>query len=90
MHSIIMVSVGLGVLLACLGIARTLATSRPDAMKTAAKLFLPFWLAVALVNMWVGVTSAGYTVLQELPFLAIVFGVPGAAAGAVIWFLARK
>lgn len=55
----------------------------------AAKLFIPFWLTIALVNMWVGVTKACYTVPQELPILALVFGVPAAAAGAVLWQLAR-
>ena len=26
----------------------------------AAKAFIPLWLAMALVNLWVGVTKAGY------------------------------
>lgn len=54
----------------------------------AAKVFVPVWLAVALANMWVGVTKAGYTVAQELPILAIVFLVPAAVALAVSWKLA--
>jgi hypothetical protein len=55
----------------------------------AAKLFLPVWLAVSLVNMWVGVTRAGYTVARELPILVVVFAVPAALAGVVAWRLAR-
>ncbi|MFC3569701.1 hypothetical protein, partial [Paracoccus simplex] len=49
-------------------------------MATGAKLFVPAWLAVAAVNMWVGVTRAGYTVAQELPILFVVFAVPAALA----------
>lgn len=55
----------------------------------AARAFIPAWLLLALVNMWVGVTKAGYTVAQELPILVVVFAVPAAAAGIVIWHLAK-
>ena len=55
----------------------------------AAKFFVLLWLAVALVNMWVGVTKAGYTVAQELPILLIVFVVPAACAAVLAWQLAR-
>ncbi len=53
-----------------------------------AKVFIPVWLAVALVNMWVGVTRAGYTVAQELPILLVVFLVPAIVGGIAIWQVA--
>ena len=56
---------------------------------TGANVFIPVWLAIALVNMWVGVTKAGYTVAQELPILLVVFAVPAAFAAVVAWQLAR-
>ncbi len=55
----------------------------------AAKLFVPTWLAVALANMWVGVTKAGYSVRDELPILAIVFIVPALLAAGIVWRMAR-
>lgn len=55
----------------------------------AARLFMPVWLAVSLVNLWVGVTQAGYPLRAELPILVAVFAVPAALAGLVIWRLAR-
>lgn len=58
-------------------------------MALAAKAFVPAWLAVALVNMWVGVAHAGYSVRQELPILVIVFAVPAALAVAAAWQLSR-
>lgn len=55
----------------------------------AARAFIPVWLVVACVNLWVGVTRAGFTVVQELPILAANFAVPAAAAGLLAWQLAR-
>jgi hypothetical protein len=56
---------------------------------TAAKIFIPVWLAVAIVNLWVGVSKAGYTVREELPILAIVFALPAVAALVAIWQFGR-
>jgi len=55
---------------------------------TGAKLFILVWLAVSLINMWVGVTKAGYTIAQELPILLVVFLIPAIIAGITIWQLA--
>jgi hypothetical protein len=58
--------------------------SDPAIMGVAAKAFIPVWLTISLVNLWIGVRYAGYTVLEELPILAIIFSVPAAAATVVI------
>ena len=58
-------------------------------MALAARYFVPVWLVVALVNMWVGVTKAGYTVAQELPILAVVFAAPAAVAAVLAWQVAK-
>lgn len=55
----------------------------------AAKLFIPVWALVALTNMWVGVTKAGYSVKEELPILLIVLVVPAGLAVLAIGRLAR-
>lgn len=55
------------------------------ALVLAAKAFIPVWLVIAVVNLWVGVTHAGYSVREELPILCIVFLVPGALAAIAIW-----
>ena len=60
------------------------------AMGTAAKAFIPVWLAVSVANLWVGVSRAGYTVAQELPILLIVFAAPAAVASIAIWHFARS
>ncbi len=55
----------------------------------AAKAFIPLWLAMALVNLWVGVTKAGYTVMLELPIFVIVVTIPAAIAAIAVWQIAR-
>jgi len=54
-------------------------------MAVAAQIFIPVWLAVALTNMWIGVTRAGYSVGEELPIMLLIFALPAAFAGFVWW-----
>jgi hypothetical protein len=56
-----------------------------DRRAVAAKSFIPVWLAAAIVNMSVGVVSAGYTVWQELPIALVVFAVPALVAAVFGW-----
>jgi hypothetical protein len=51
----------------------------------AALVFIPVWLVVAVVNLWVGVSHAGYPLQDELPILLVVFAVPAILAGIVFW-----
>jgi len=46
-------------------------------------------LVAAAVNMWIGVTRAGYSVAEEAPIFLIVFAVPAAVALLVAWALTR-
>lgn len=88
MHMLLVI-VGGAVLLGVFALFGKLWGGDLPGMAAGAKLFIPAWLAIALVNLWVGVTKAGYTVAQELPILLIVFAVPSALAAFVAWQLAR-
>ena len=57
----------------------------PQSTMTAAKLFIPVWLAVALINMWLGVSRAGYSVAEELPIFLVIFAIPAIAATFIWW-----
>lgn len=59
-------------------------------MALAAKVFVPAWLLVAAVNMWVGVAHAGYSAREEFPILLLVFAVPAVAAGIAVWRLSQS
>lgn len=85
MHTVYMVLGGLAALAAGLLLGR--AFGGMAVLPLIAKIFIALWLAVALINMWVGVSRAGYTVMQELPFLIVVFGLPAAVAALVCWKL---
>ncbi len=58
------------------GIAATAATI---------KVFLALWLVATLLNMWVGVSRAGYSTKDETPIALVIFAVPATAAIIVWW-----
>jgi hypothetical protein len=49
--------------------------------------FIPVWLVCAAINMWIGVSRAGYSVAEEFPIFLLVFAVPAVVALAVRWKL---
>lgn len=85
MHTLKLIAAGFALLGALHFLARRLKLGGGDPTGFAVKLFLPLWLAAALVNLWVGVNRAGYSLLQEIPFFSLVFGLP--AAFAILLFL---
>ncbi len=58
-------------------------------MALAAKWFVPVWCAVAAVNMWVGVSYAGYSAKQEFPILLLNIAIPVAVAAFAAWRLSH-
>jgi hypothetical protein len=54
-----------------------------------ARLFIPLWLVGAGINMWIGVTRAGYSVAEETPIFLLVFAVPAAVALVVLWRMSQ-
>lgn len=85
MHTITVIGGGLALLalLGFVGKVTQLGVGR------AILVFLPVWLAGAAINMWIGVTRAGYTVAQELPIFLVVFMVPALVAVALRRWLAQ-
>lgn len=88
MHTLAVIAGGFA-LLAIFMLTARFAAGTPQAFTRAAMIFLPVWLALAGINMWVGVSKAGYSVRQELPVLLVVFAVPAAAALIVVWRAGR-
>ena len=66
-------------------VAGRIVDSGVPALVTAAKAFIPVWLIVALVNMWIGVARAGYSVAEEAPIFLVIFAIPAAVAAFVWW-----
>jgi hypothetical protein len=85
MRTIIILLGGLLLLGLCLLAGRWIGSSAAAGMGTAVKVFIPIWLAAALVNMWVGVARAGYSVAEEFPIFLLIFAVPAAVALFIWW-----
>ena len=80
MHTILVVSGGFVLLVVFTLLARWRGAGNRSAIAKAALAFIPVWFVAAAINMWVGVTQAGYTVAEEAPILGLVFGVPAIVA----------
>jgi hypothetical protein len=83
MRTAIIIAMGFIVLAVCV-LGPRLA-GRPGWSATGAKIFIALWLVAALVNMWIGVSRAGYSVAEELPIFLLIF-VPPAAVAAYVWW----
>jgi len=56
-----------------------------QSMVMATKIFIPVWLVVAAINMWIGVSRAGYSVAEEFPIFSVIFIVPASVAVFIWW-----
>lgn len=81
MRTLIIILGGFVVWGVCLGIARAFGLSS----KAATVVFVAIWFVVAAVNMWLGVSRAGYSVGEELPIFLVIFLLPAAIAVFVNW-----
>ena len=90
MHTLKVIAGGFILLAICLLVGRLVGAENPaEGVVGAAKLFIPLWLLLAGVNLWIGVTRAGYTVAEEAPIFLLVFAVPAAVALLLVWWLSR-
>ena len=80
MHTIMVVLGGFLLLGICLLAGRLTKT-----MAIAALIFIPIWFGAALVNLWIGVSRAGYSVAEELPIFLAVFAIPAVVALFIWW-----
>ena len=67
----------------CMGVGRMVGAR--GAMGAATAIFCVVWFIVAGVNMWMGVTKAGYSFREELPIFLVVFLLPAIVAVVVMW-----
>ncbi len=70
---------------ACIVLFRRFFPVPADAPLRATQAFIAIWFCVTAVNLWFGVTHAGYTLAEELPVFALLFCVPVAGAILAKW-----
>lgn len=88
MHTILVISGGLLLLGAAVGIGRWPGFGAPSSLGPIMLGFLAVWFAATAINLWFGVTRAGYTIAEEIPINLVVFLVPAVAA-ILVWRLLK-
>ncbi len=69
----------------CLGIAKLLSNFGASSTTVATASFVAIWFVVAVANMWIGVSQAGYSFQEELPIFLLIFLLPATVAVVVKW-----
>ncbi len=86
LHTVKVIIVGFALLALCLVAGRLIGGGiHSELMARSALVFVALWFVGAGINMWFGVTKAGYSVREEIPFFFIVFLIPAAVALFVWW-----
>ena len=86
LHTVKVIGVGFVLLALCLLAGRLMGgPGQTTLLARSALVFIALWLVGAGINMWVGVSKAGYSVKEEIPFFFIVFLIPAAVA-LVFWW----
>ena len=64
----------------CLGIAKLVSNFSASSTTIATNAFIGIWFVAAAVNLWIGVSQAGYSFKEELPIFSLIFLLPAAVA----------
>jgi hypothetical protein len=85
MRTGIIISSGVALWAICLGLAKWLVGWSTASTTVATAAFIAVWFIAAAVNMWVGVSQAGYAFREELPIFLLIFLAPSIVAAVVKW-----
>ena len=87
MRTAIIIGIGFVALALCYLIGRAMGKPPTAGAILGLQIFIGIWLVAAAVNMWIGVTQAGYSVAEELPIFLLIFGLPAIVAAFIWWRL---
>ena len=89
MHTIQVLAAAFALLALCIGAARAIGI-KGSFIAAGSKWFIPLWFIGAAINMYVGISTAGYTFMEELPMFFVVFGIPALVAALLWWKTKNK
>lgn len=89
LHTVKVIAAGFALLALCLIAGRLIGAGQSTLLARSALVFIALWFVGAGINMWNGVSKAGYSVKEEIPFFFIVFLIPTAVALLVWWKYSR-
>ena len=75
-----LIIIGIGFALLGLSLGAGWLAGGAEKLKLAALVFVGLWFIAAAVNMYIGVSRAGYAFMEELPIFLLIFAVPAAVA----------
>jgi hypothetical protein len=87
LRTLIIIATGVTLAVLCLFGGRYVAGR--EGLNLSMKAFLVLWLTVGIVNLWIGVAKAGYSIKEELPIALLVFAPPAAIAICLRYFFTR-
>jgi hypothetical protein len=89
-HTAKVIALGFVLLAVCLISARLMGGPSASTLTArAALIFVALWFVGAAINMWLGISRAGYSVREEAPIFFVVFLIPTAVALLVWWRYSR-
>lgn len=80
MHTLMVLASGFLLLAICLAAAYFGGGRKQSMLARGALAFVPVWLACCIYNLWMGVTEAGYTLIEEAPIFSLLYGAPSICA----------
>jgi hypothetical protein len=88
-HTVKVIAGGFALLALCLLLGRIAGGAPAAGLTLGVKVFIPLWFVASGLNMWLGVSKAGYTVGEEAPIFLLVFAVPATVALFLVWKFSR-
>jgi len=85
MRTLLVILGGLVLWGATLGVARLGGGSTSLSSWTATGVFAVVWFVLAAANMWIGISRAGYSFLEELPIFLVIYLLPVTVAVFAKW-----
>jgi len=85
MRTLLIILGGLVLWGATLGVARLVGGSAALSSWTATGVFAVAWFLLAAANMWIGISRAGYSFLEELPIFLVIYLLPVTVAVFAKW-----
>ena len=84
MRTAVIILMGFALWAVCIGVAKFFFKTG-GSMTLATAAFVAIWFVAAALNMWIGVSRAGYSFQEELPIFLLIFLLPVAVAILVKW-----
>ena len=85
MRTYLFLGAGFLMLAASCILGKLFSETYPTALAWSTGVFIVAWCALAALNMFAGITHAGYSVGEELPIFLLIAGVPVIAMIVLRW-----